>query len=120
MEQEQQEATICRRSSRRYSSYDQRVLAICLAMVAVISPLYIDRRKEKIDPDELDEHPINFSSYLPLLLLILIIAIVISRCYSDHGFSRFDPNWIHRVGGSSTGIIILLLILAFVLKCKSF
>ncbi|KAL3497418.1 hypothetical protein ACH5RR_040150 [Cinchona calisaya] len=110
----EQEATL--RSSRP-ASYDQRVVAICLALAAVISPLYIDRMKE-MEP-ELDEEPFNISSYLPLLLLILIMSIAVSR-YLDRSFARFDHNWIHRVCGSSTGIIILLLILAFVLKFKSF
>lgn len=103
--------------SSRSPSYDQRVVAICLALVAVVSPLYIDRIKET-EP-ELDEEPVNISSYLPLLLLILIMAIAVSR-YLDRSFITFDPNWIHRVCGSSSGIIILLLILAFVLKFKSF
>lgn len=110
-----------RNRSGRYSSYDQRVVAICLGAIAVISPLYIDRRKE-IDP-EIDEQPTNFSSYSPLLLMILMAAIAVSGC-RDRGFfpcgGGGDPNWIHRVGGSSIGIVIVLLILAFVLKCKSF
>ncbi|CDP13471.1 unnamed protein product [Coffea canephora] len=102
--------------SSRPSSYDQRVIAICLALAAVISPLYIDRIKET-EPEP-EEETINISSYLPLLLLILIMSIAVSR-YLDRSFTSFDPNWIHRVCGSSTGIIILLLILASVLKFKS-
>lgn len=103
--------------SSRPSSYDQRVIAICLALAAVFSPLYIDRIKET-EP-ELEEETINISSYLPLLLLILIMSIAVSR-HLERSCSSFDPNWIHRVCGSSTGIIILLLILASVLKFKSF
>lgn len=101
--------------SSRSPSYDQRVVALCLALAAVVSPLYIDRIM--VTEQELEEEPINISSYLPLLLLILIMSIAISR-YLDH--TRFDPNWIHRVCGSSTGIIILLLVLALVLKLKAF
>ncbi|XP_055820346.1 uncharacterized protein LOC129889174 [Solanum dulcamara] len=100
----------------RFSSYDNRLLAIGLTLVAILSPLYIDRRK-LVDP-ELEEQSLGISSYLPLLMLFLIIAIAMS-CYLDHSFTRFDPYWIHRVGGSSTGILILLLVLAFVLKFKA-
>ncbi|MCD9646217.1 hypothetical protein HAX54_035894 [Datura stramonium] len=92
------------------------LLAIGLSLVAILSPLYIDRRK-LVDP-ELEEQSLAISSYLPLLMLFLIIAIAMS-CYLDHSFTRFDPYWIYRVGGSSTGILILLLVLAFVLKFKA-
>ncbi|XP_006353859.1 uncharacterized protein [Solanum tuberosum] len=100
----------------RFSSYDHRLLAIGLTLVAILSPLYIDRRK-LVDP-ELEEQSLGISSYLPLLMLFLIIAIAMS-CYLDQSFTRFDPYWIHRVGGSSTGILIFLLVLAFVLKFKA-
>ncbi|XP_009782688.1 uncharacterized protein [Nicotiana sylvestris] len=100
----------------RFSSYDHRLLAIGLTLVAIVSPLYVDRRKV-VDP-ELEEQSLSISSYLPLLMLFLIIAIAMS-CYLDGSFTRFDPYWIHRVGGSSTGILILLLVLAFVLKFKA-
>ncbi|XP_060208594.1 uncharacterized protein LOC132635989 [Lycium barbarum] len=100
----------------RFSSYDHRLLAIGLTVVAILSPLYIDRRK-LVDP-ELEEQSLGVSSYLPLLMFFIIIAIAMS-CYLDQSFSRFDPYWIHRVGGSSTGILILLLVLAFVLKFKA-
>ncbi|KAI3454181.1 hypothetical protein Pfo_010844 [Paulownia fortunei] len=102
--------------SGRFSSHDQRLLAIGFAFLAIVSPLYIDRRS-LTEPD-LDEEPINFSSYLPLLLLILTTTIAISG-YLERGFPRFDPYWIHRFGGSSTGIIIVLIYLALVLKCKA-
>ncbi|KAK4338596.1 hypothetical protein RND71_043083 [Anisodus tanguticus] len=100
----------------RFSTYDHRLLAIGLTLVAIVSPLYIDRRK-LVDP-ELEEQSLGISSYLPLLMLFLIIAIAMS-CYLDQSFTRFDPYWIHRVGGSSTGILILLFVLAFVLKFKA-
>lgn len=100
----------------QFSSYDHRLLAIGLTLVAILSPLYIDRNK-LVDP-ELEEQSLGISSYLPLLMLLLIIAIAMS-CYFDQSFTRFDPYWIHRVGGSSTGILILLLVLAFVLKFKA-
>jgi hypothetical protein len=32
---------------------------------------------------------------------------------------RFDPYWIHRVWGSSGGLMLMLLLLGFVLKCKA-
>lgn len=100
---------------RRSSSYG-RLVSIILTVLAVFSPLYIDRRRES--DLELEEQPINFAFLLPLLLLVLILAITLSLCF-DQSFSRFDPYWIHRVGGSSGGIIIILIILALVLKCKA-
>ncbi|GMY29068.1 Transmembrane protein [Fagus crenata] len=106
-------ATTCRTS--RSCSYE-KLLAIAFALLAVVSPLYIDRRSES--DLELDEQPISLVSWLPLLLFLLILAIVLSR-YLDQSFSRFDPYWIHRVGGSSGGIILILLVLVLVLKCKA-
>ncbi|CAN6582985.1 unnamed protein product [Malus baccata var. baccata] len=104
------------RRTSRFSSYN-KLVAIGLALLAVLSPLYIDRRT--IDDSELDpDEPINFASWLPLLLLVLILAIALSL-YLDRSFSRFDPYWIHRVGGSSCGITIILMVLALILKCKS-
>lgn len=100
--------------THRYSSCE-RLVAIGLGLLAVISPLYIDRRDE--DDSEVDE-AINFDSWLPLLLIVLILAIAISLCL-DKRLARFDPYWIHRVGGSSGGILVILMILALVLKCKS-
>ncbi|KAK6118334.1 hypothetical protein DH2020_047905 [Rehmannia glutinosa] len=86
------------RRSFRFTSYDQRILAIGFAILAVLSPLYVDRRSS---PElELDEEPIDFSSYLPLLLLILITTIAISG-YLERGFTAFDPYWIHRAHETS-------------------
>lgn len=87
-----------------------------MALLAVISPLYIDRRGAS-DP-ELDEVAVSFDSWLPLLLLVLISAIALSL-FLDRSLTRFDPYWIHRVGGSSGGILVIILILALVLKCKA-
>ncbi|KAK2645015.1 hypothetical protein Ddye_020210 [Dipteronia dyeriana] len=54
----------------------ERLVAIVLTVVAVFSPLYIDR---KLDSDwEDDEQSINLVSWLPLLLLVLILAIALS------------------------------------------
>lgn len=100
------------RGLNRFSSY-RRLVAIGVTVVAVVSPLYIDR-------DELvyEEQSANIFSVLqPFLLLALITAIAMSG-YFDRSFTRFDPYWIHRVCGSSTGILILLLVLALVLKFK--
>ncbi|PQP99262.1 uncharacterized protein Pyn_27482 [Prunus yedoensis var. nudiflora] len=61
------------RRTSRFSSYE-RLVAIGLALLAVLSPLYIDRTT--VDDSELDlEQPINFASWLPLLLLVLILAL---------------------------------------------
>uniref|UniRef100_A0A5B7AUD4 Uncharacterized protein n=1 Tax=Davidia involucrata TaxID=16924 RepID=A0A5B7AUD4_DAVIN len=114
-----EEVAICRSGHRWFSSYG-RLVGIGLAVVAVVSPLYIDGRRQSVEMSELDVQPINISSsyLLPLLLLVLIIAITLSS-YLDRSFSRFDPHWIHRAGGSSYGIIIALVLLALVLKCKA-
>ncbi|KAF4352587.1 hypothetical protein CsatB_006362 [Cannabis sativa] len=101
---------------RNRSSSCERLAVIVMGLLAVISPLYIDRR-EVIDPEE-EETSIDFESWLPLLLLILILAIALSL-FLDKGLTKFDPYWIHRVGGSSGGILVILLILALVLKCKA-
>ncbi|KAL0016650.1 hypothetical protein SO802_003719 [Lithocarpus litseifolius] len=98
----------------RFTSYE-RLVVIGLALLAVLSPLYIDRKLES--DEEPEEEPFSLVSWLPLLLLVLILAIVLSR-YFDQSCSRFDPYWIHRVGGSSCGIILILLVLVLVLKCK--
>ncbi|XVE97764.1 hypothetical protein REPUB_Repub03eG0046900 [Reevesia pubescens] len=101
---------------RSSSSSYERLVAIGLIILGVVSPLYINRGTvSEVEPDE---QPINFASWLPLLLLILIVAIALSL-YCDRSFTRFDPNWIHRAGGSSAGMLLILLVLAFVLKCKA-
>lgn len=105
------------RRNTRFSAHDKRLLAIGLAILAILSPLYIDRRSTP-EP-ELEEEPVYFSSYLPLLQLVLILAIAIS-VFWERGFTGLDPYWIHRVGGSSTGIIVVLIILTFVLKWKAY
>ncbi|KAL7150867.1 hypothetical protein ABFS83_05G143100 [Erythranthe nasuta] len=104
--------------SGRFSYHDQRLLAIGLAILAIVSPLYIDRRLLTEEEEVHEEGIIDFSSYLPFFLLILITSIAVSG-YIERGFT-LDPYWIHRVGGSSTGIVIVLIVLALVLKCKGF
>ncbi|EPS66343.1 hypothetical protein M569_08436, partial [Genlisea aurea] len=81
-----------------------KVLAMGLALVAVVSPLYVDYHNTRRIS----------SSYVPLLL---VVAISVSE-YLKREISRFDTNWIHRVGGSSAGLAILLILLTFVLKCR--
>ncbi|GLT85607.1 hypothetical protein SLE2022_037940 [Rubroshorea leprosula] len=102
---------------RNRCSSVERLVAIGLTILAVVSPLYVNRQAPADELDE-DEQPGDLSSWLPLLLLVLILAIFLSL-YFDQSFSRFDPYSIHRVGGSSSGIILILLVLAFVLKFKA-
>ncbi|KAK7321578.1 hypothetical protein VNO77_32369 [Canavalia gladiata] len=104
-------------SSRRsrFSSYE-RVAAISLVVLAVASPLYIDRMPESELED--DEQSINLAFLLPLFLFVLILAIVLSA-FLDRNFTRFDRYWIHRLGGSSGGIILILVVLFLVLKCRA-
>ncbi|KAK1435600.1 hypothetical protein QVD17_01366 [Tagetes erecta] len=106
-------------SSRRHSS-TKRLVAISLGLICVISPLFIDENPQTMEECELEEQPfLSISTYLVLVLLTLIIVAVFS-CYLDHSLTRFDPYWIYRVGGSSGGIIALLVVLSFILKCKAF
>ncbi|KAK4742789.1 hypothetical protein SAY87_000790 [Trapa incisa] len=101
------------------TSSRERLVAIGLALVAVFSPLFIDRRSAWDHEDEASGTMIvSLTVMLPLLLLGLMTAIATSL-YLDHGVTRFDPNWIHRVGGSSGGIIVILMVLALVLRCKA-
>lgn len=99
------------------ASSTEKLVAMTLILLAVISPLYIDRKASvELEPD--DENELGGSvPWLPLLLIFLIVAINISRLL-DSRFARLDPYWIHRVGGSSCGMVAVLLILALVLKCK--
>ncbi|CAL1370517.1 unnamed protein product [Linum trigynum] len=99
------------RSNSKFTS-SERLAVICFSFLAVISPLYIGGRE---DPEvEEETEPFNLATWLPLLL---ILAIAFSL-YLDRSFTKFDPNWIHRVGGSSGGILAILLLLGLVLKCK--
>lgn len=109
----------CRRNGTRHSS-SKKLLAISLGLIAVISPLFIDKKPLTIEELELEEQPlVSISTYLLLVLMVLIIVAVFS-CYLDHSLTRFDPYWIYRAGGSSGGIIAILLLLALVLKCRAF
>lgn len=112
------------RSRRRFSSSTysyERLLVIGFAVLAIISPLFIDRCRYEQEDDDNDDTPIivSISSYLPLLLLILIVAIALCS-YLERGFNTaFDPYLIYRVVGSSGGIVVLLLLLSLVLKFKA-
>ncbi|KHN32170.1 hypothetical protein glysoja_035263 [Glycine soja] len=101
----------CRRGSR-FSSYE-RLAAIVLA---VASPLYIDRKAECELEDE--EQPINVDVLLPFLLFLLTLGIALSASM-DRSFAGFDRYWIHRVIGSSGGILAILTVLFLILKFKS-
>lgn len=100
----------------RQRSTSSSMIAIILTIFGVVSTLYINQTP--LDELEEDEEPLNLTSWLPLLLLVLILAISLSL-YLDQSFNGFDPNWIYRVGGSSGGIALTLLVLAFVLRFKS-
>ncbi|KAK9683911.1 hypothetical protein RND81_10G174400 [Saponaria officinalis] len=109
--------SIALRRRARMSSHG-RLLAIICAILAVISPLYIDGRASREIEEEEEGTVISFAVVLPVLLLVLILGITVS-CYLDQRFARFDAYWIHRVGGSSGGILFILTILLLVLKFKS-
>ncbi|KAK7283163.1 hypothetical protein RIF29_12511 [Crotalaria pallida] len=103
------------RRGSRFSSYE-RLAAIGLLLLAVASPLFIDHKPEC--ESEENEQPTDVAFPLPLLLLLLISAIAASA-FLDRDFTRFDRDWIHRVGGSSAGIVMILAILFLVLRFKS-
>nr|XP_043630766.1 uncharacterized protein LOC122602101 [Erigeron canadensis] len=108
-----------RRQGRRNSS-TEKLLAISLGLLCTISPLFIDQKPQTAEELELEEQAfLSISTYLVLVVLALIIVAAFS-CYLDHSLTRFDPYWIYRVGGSSGGIIAILLVLTLVLKCKAF
>ncbi|KAF8032598.1 hypothetical protein BT93_D1497 [Corymbia citriodora subsp. variegata] len=102
---------------RRFSSYE-RLVAIGLAIVAVASPLFIDRRPAAEEEEEEETELFNFATWLPLLFFMLIFAIALLP-FLDKSFATFDHYWIHRVGGSPGGILFILVILALVLKLKA-
>lgn len=99
----------------RFSSFE-RLVAIILTVLAVLSPLYIDKRQANDPEPEEESAGLVFSLHFWIVLLILVMGL---SFYCDQNFTRFDPYWIHRVGGSSVGITLILMILAFVLKCKA-
>ncbi|KAF0912815.1 hypothetical protein E2562_019405 [Oryza meyeriana var. granulata] len=97
-------------------SSTERLVCVVLAVLAVLSPLYIDRRPA-VDSDDEEDGGVS-ALWLPALLIVLILAINVT-CFMDRRVVRFDPYWIHRVGGSSCGLMATLLLLGFVLKCKA-
>lgn len=104
------------RGRRRPSSTD-KLVAIGLTLLAIASPLYIDRAPQPEEEEE-DSDGSSAARLLPLVLVLLILAVNFANFF-DSRYTRFDPYWIHRVGGSSGGIVVLLLLLALVLMCKA-
>ncbi|XP_003558683.1 uncharacterized protein LOC100839946 [Brachypodium distachyon] len=98
----------------------EKLVCVVLAVLAVLSPLYIDREPAEDEEDEEEGWGLLLPSalWLPGLLMVLILAINVA-CFVDRRVVRFDPYWIHRVGGSSCGLMATLLLLGFVLKCKA-
>ncbi|XP_049936260.1 uncharacterized protein LOC116263154 [Nymphaea colorata] len=108
-------SSMCRCSSSSSSSTTSRkLMALAFTVLAMLSPLYIDR-KPAIRLEDEESSP---RWLMPFLLMGLIMAISFTRSL-DRRFAKFDPYWIHRIGGSSCGIISLLVMLALVLKCKT-
>ncbi|KAG9135348.1 hypothetical protein Leryth_007120 [Lithospermum erythrorhizon] len=71
---EQESARWRRKSSM--PSYDPRVVSIVLGLLAVVSPLFINHMSTT--DEDLEEESTSLSSFLPLLLLVLIVAVSIS------------------------------------------
>ncbi|KAL5702727.1 hypothetical protein ACHQM5_027959 [Ranunculus cassubicifolius] len=98
---------------------NEKLVAMGLGLLAVISPLIIDRKPLTEPEDEDDELLlVSLTSWLPILLVLLLIAITVS-CFLGKSLSYSDPYCIHRIGGSSCGILFILGILLFILRCKS-
>ncbi|KAF8776279.1 hypothetical protein HU200_003685 [Digitaria exilis] len=100
------------------SSSTEKLVCVVVAVLAVLSPLYIDRRRPYAEDDEEEEEGVSSALWLPALLVVLILAINVT-CFMDRRVVRFDPYWIHRVWGSSGGLLAMLMLLGFVLKCKA-
>lgn len=102
--------------------YTKRFTAITLGVLAVISPLLVDKIRYNATPDDEDDEDerVILASWviLPMLLVSLIVAINFANLF-HRSYFRFDPYWIHRVGGSSFGIGLFLFLLAIILKIKS-
>ncbi|KAL5210022.1 hypothetical protein ABZP36_005645 [Zizania latifolia] len=98
-------------------SSTERLACVVVAVLAVLSPLYIDRQPAA-ESDEEEDGVLSSALWLPALLIVLVLAINVT-CILDRRVVRFDPYWIHRVGGSSCGLMATLLLLGFVLKCKA-
>ncbi|XP_064966922.1 uncharacterized protein LOC135613827 [Musa acuminata AAA Group] len=101
----------------RASSTD-RLVAIALGLLAVLSPLYVNRKTTVKPDDEDDGSGALLSLWLPLALILLVVIINLAW-FVERRIVRLDPYWIHRFGGSSCGIMILLLVLGVLLKCKA-
>lgn len=101
-------------------SSTEKLVCVALAALTVLSPLYMDREFEAEEEEEEEGWGLLLPSalWLPALLVVLILAINVA-CFVDRRVVRFDPYWIHRVGGSSCGLMATLLLLGFVLKCKA-
>ncbi|KAH7656640.1 hypothetical protein IHE45_18G088000 [Dioscorea alata] len=97
-------------------SSDLRLAAIVFALLALIRPSFnIGRRTQMLEDEDGSG---SLVSWLPLLLVLVILGINVMQ-FTDKRFMKFDPYWIHRVGGSSFGIAALLLMLALILRCKA-
>lgn len=102
--------------------YTKRFTAITLGVLAVASPLFVDKFRYNVTPDDEDDEDegVILASWLilPMILVSLIIAINFANLF-HRSYFRFDPYWIHRVGGSSFGIGLFLFLLAIILNFKS-
>jgi hypothetical protein len=107
-------------ASRRGSKFSlyEKLATIGLVVLAVASPLYMERKSECDSDLEDDEQPINVAVWLHLLLFLLILCIALSA-FLDQSFAVFDRYWIHRVCGSSGGIFAIITVLFLILKWKS-
>ncbi|GAB2272306.1 hypothetical protein Dimus_007126 [Dionaea muscipula] len=111
-----------RTGRRRFSGYEKTV-AIVLIFLAVLSPLYIEKRRRKlvlVDAADSEEQPLNFAFLLPLYFLLVLTVAIVGSGYIDQSFTRFDPYWIHRVGGSSGGIFVIVAVLLLILRSNWF
>ncbi|KAJ0987595.1 hypothetical protein J5N97_005951 [Dioscorea zingiberensis] len=90
-----------------------RLAAVIFALLVIIRPSFNGGRRAPVLEHE--DGNGSLESWLPLLLVLVVLGISLTQVM-DKRFLRFDPYWIHRVGGSSCGIAVLLVMLALILS----
>eukprot|EP01018_Ginkgo_biloba_P007642 Gb_03314 [translate_table: standard] len=100
-------------------SPSQPLVLLIFTFLVLISPWYINQRpyREPRIIRKKSTTSITPAPWLPVLLLLLILAIYLSSCFGESCVSvpTTDSSSIHRVGGSSWGIGALLLMLMGIL-----
>ncbi|GLJ56115.1 hypothetical protein SUGI_1204620 [Cryptomeria japonica] len=100
-------------------SPSQPLMLLAFTFFFIFSPWYFSGHGE----NDVEAEGFSFGSpavWLPIVLVLLILAIYISWCVEQSSSSRVtvpeiaDGSSIHRIGGSPWGIGALLLMLMFI------